>query len=45
MDFREYTMINPKKLAGYVGFTESEVQKLCRDHDMNFDFVGCNQLL
>lgn len=36
-DFREYTMINPKKLAGYVGFTESEVQKLCRDHDMNFD--------
>lgn len=36
-DFREYTMINPKRLAKYVGFTEGEVRDLCRSHDMDFD--------
>lgn len=36
-DFREYTMLMPKKLAKYVGFTESEVQGLCKQYDMDFD--------
>lgn len=35
-DFREYTMLQPKKLAKYVGFTESEVRKLCDEFDMEF---------
>ncbi|MCI8729612.1 MAG: AAA family ATPase [Lachnospiraceae bacterium] len=36
-DFREYTMIQPKRLAEYVGFTESEVQALCKEYDMDFE--------
>ncbi len=36
-DFREYTMINPKKLAKYVGFTETEVRILCQNYNMDFE--------
>lgn len=36
-DFREYTMIQPQKLAEYVGFTEKEVRELCERFDMDFD--------
>ena len=36
-DFREYTMLHPKKLAEYTGFTESEVKTLCQKYGMNFD--------
>lgn len=36
-DFREYSMIQPKKLAEYVGFTEREVQSLCRQYHMDFE--------
>lgn len=36
-DFREYTMLAPKKLAEYVGFTEPEVKNLCIQHNMNFE--------
>ncbi len=36
-DFREYTMIQPQMLAGYVGFTEKEVQDLCKDYDLDFE--------
>lgn len=35
-DFREYTMLTPRKLARYVGFTEEEVQMLCQKYDMDF---------
>ncbi|MGN0406301.1 MAG: AAA family ATPase [Bariatricus sp.] len=35
-DFREYTMLQPKKLAEYVGFTEDEVEKLCKEYHMDF---------
>ncbi len=38
-DFREYTMLAPKKLAEYVGFTESEVQALCGQYDIDFEEV------
>lgn len=33
---REYTMISPKKLAKYTGFTETEVKELCEAHHMDF---------
>ena len=36
-DFREYTMLKPKKLAKYVGFTEPEVVVLCQKYGMNFE--------
>lgn len=36
-DFREYTMLAPKKLAEYVGFTETEVEKLCAQYSMDFE--------
>lgn len=36
-DFREYTMLQPKKLAEYVGFTENEVKNLCQKYGMDFD--------
>lgn len=36
-DFREYTMLQPKKLAEYVGFTEKEVKDLCEKYELSFD--------
>lgn len=36
-DFREYTMLAPKQLAEYVGFTEDEVEKLCKQSGMDFE--------
>lgn len=35
-DFREYTMLKPKRLARYVGFTEDEVVELCEKYDIDF---------
>lgn len=35
-DFIEYTMISPKNLAEYVGFTEAEVKQLCKRYGMEF---------
>ena len=36
-DFNEYTMIRPGKFGGYVGFTEEEVEELCRKYGASFD--------
>lgn len=36
-DFKEYTMIAPRKLAEYVGLTEKEVANLCQKYDMDFE--------
>lgn len=36
-DFREYTMLRPKKMAEFMGFTEMEVIKLCEEYQMDFD--------
>ncbi len=36
-NFREHTMVNPGRLAEYVGFTEAEVQDLCECYDMDFE--------
>lgn len=36
-NFREHTMVNPGKLAEYVGFTEDEVKSMCERYDMDFE--------
>lgn len=35
-DFKEFTMVKPRKFGAYVGFTEAEVHKLCCDHGVDF---------
>ena len=35
-DFREFTMVKPRKFGPYVGFTSEEVQKLCSEHGADF---------
>lgn len=37
--FDEFSMIDPGPLASYVGFTESEVEKLCEQYGMNLEEV------
>lgn len=34
--FDEYSMISPKNLEKYFGFTESEVQEQCRQHNLDY---------
>jgi hypothetical protein len=36
-DFWEFTMLEPKVLAEYAGFTEQEVKTLCEKHGMDFN--------
>lgn len=36
-NFREYSMVQPGKLAGALGFTKKEVQELCEKYDMDFE--------
>lgn len=38
-DFKEYSMVKPRKFGGYVGFTEQEVKKLCDEHGISFDLM------
>jgi hypothetical protein len=38
-NFDEYTMTNPATLAKYIGFTESEVEALCQEYNMDYDEV------
>lgn len=35
-NFRELTMTAPGGIAKYIGFTETEVKKLCKEHEMSF---------
>lgn len=35
--FDEFSMLSAGPLAGYVGFTESEVKRLCREYQMDFE--------
>lgn len=37
--FAEFSMTNPRQLAEYVGFTETEVRKLCEQYHMNLEEV------
>lgn len=34
-NFREYSMVNPGRIAKYLGFTHDEVIALCQKHDMD----------
>ena len=36
-DFEEFTILEPRDFAEYVGFTEKEVQKLCSDFHRDFN--------
>lgn len=38
-NFREYTMLSPKKLKGYIGFNEDEVRTLCTDYNMDYEEI------
>ena len=35
-DFEEYSMVKPRKYGSYVGFTETEVQALCKEYGADF---------
>lgn len=35
--FTEYSMTNPRELAEYFGFTETEVKALCNEYGMSFE--------
>ena len=37
--FDEFSMIDPEPLAGYVGFAEEEVGRLCEQYDMDMQEV------
>lgn len=36
-DFEEYSVLEPGKFAGFVGFTEEEVKKLCEEKNKDFE--------
>lgn len=36
-DFIEYSVLEPGEFAGYVGFTEDDVKRLCKDSPQNFE--------
>ena len=38
--FTEYSMITPRQLASYTGFTEEEVQKLCAKYHMDYKEIS-----
>ena len=38
-NFREYTILDARELAEYVGFTDDEVRALCEEYDM--DYAEC----
>ena len=35
-DFKEFTVVKPRKFGGYVGFTEEEVEGLCKEFQSDF---------
>lgn len=37
--FMEFSMLNPKQLSCFVGFTNKETQKLCQEFGRNFDEI------
>lgn len=36
-NFVEYSMVEPRKMASYFGFTKDEVKALAERHHMDFD--------
>ena len=39
-NFTEYTMTTPGELVSYFGFTQQEVEKECRNHEMDPGIIG-----
>lgn len=39
--FDEFTMLDPGPLASYVGFTQEEVEELCKEYQMDMEEVKC----
>lgn len=37
--FAEFSMTNPKQMAEFVGFTDSEVKRLCDDYEMSYEEI------
>lgn len=35
--FSEYSMTNPREMAEFFGFTEEEVQELCKEYGRSFE--------
>ncbi len=35
-DFKEFTIVNPRKFVKYTGFTEEEVKRLCAEYECDF---------
>ena len=35
-EFKEYSVIMPRELSGFIGFTEPEVEELCKQYKMDF---------
>lgn len=38
-DFKEFTIVNPRRFAEYMGFTEAEVKELCQGQDCDFSLM------
>ena len=36
-DFREYSVLDPGEFAGFVGFTEEEVERICAEKNKDYD--------
>ncbi len=36
-NFKEFTMVNPKRFSAYIGFTQQEVKELCDTYHMDFE--------
>ena len=36
-DFEEYSVLDPGEFAGFVGFTEEEVKRICAEKDISFE--------
>lgn len=36
-DFKEYTMLEPGELTGFIGFTDTEVRNLCIEYNLEYE--------
>lgn len=40
-DFKEYTMIRPRRFGSFVGFSTREVKRLCEEYQCDFQKMKC----
>lgn len=38
-NFKEFTMLSPEPFSQFIGFTEKEVQEICKKHDLDFSMM------